>query len=259
MCSDAQSCLTLCDPVDCRPPGSSVHGISQQEHCSGLPFPLQGIFPTQGSNLCLLHLLPWQVDSLPPVPPGKPCWRLRAPQLEILLPCFLSHHPILLLSWPIDLSSGHQPGETSRVGCPEPHSREKGATSKSNCSQTRGGTSHLARLQPCRLLCICTAWGQSSLCCGPCCDPGLRAGVAHLLAHRSLATAWGCCSHCLLTPRCLVPFTAEKKLEPNNINSYVDQNRQMFLIQVGWLPHGPRALSLWGPHDAAPALSTPWI
>ena len=25
----AQSCLPLCDPVDCSPPGSSVHGISQ--------------------------------------------------------------------------------------------------------------------------------------------------------------------------------------------------------------------------------------
>ena len=25
----AQSCPTLCDPVDCSPPGSSVHGISQ--------------------------------------------------------------------------------------------------------------------------------------------------------------------------------------------------------------------------------------
>ena len=27
LCSVAQSCLTLCDPVDCSPPGSSVHGI----------------------------------------------------------------------------------------------------------------------------------------------------------------------------------------------------------------------------------------
>ena len=27
--SVAQSCLTLCDPVDCSPPGSSIHGISQ--------------------------------------------------------------------------------------------------------------------------------------------------------------------------------------------------------------------------------------
>ena len=25
----AQSCLTLCDPMDCSPPGSSVHGIFQ--------------------------------------------------------------------------------------------------------------------------------------------------------------------------------------------------------------------------------------
>ena len=25
----AKLCLTLCDPVDCNPPGSSIHGISQ--------------------------------------------------------------------------------------------------------------------------------------------------------------------------------------------------------------------------------------
>ena len=25
----AQSCLTLCDPMDCSPPGSSVHGVLQ--------------------------------------------------------------------------------------------------------------------------------------------------------------------------------------------------------------------------------------
>ena len=29
VCVCAQSCLTLCDPMDCSPPGSSVHGISQ--------------------------------------------------------------------------------------------------------------------------------------------------------------------------------------------------------------------------------------
>ena len=33
---------------------------------------LQGIFPTQGSNPRLLHLLPWQAGSLTLVPPGKP-------------------------------------------------------------------------------------------------------------------------------------------------------------------------------------------
>ena len=35
VCAVTQSCLTLCDPIDCNPPGSSVHGISQQEYWSG--------------------------------------------------------------------------------------------------------------------------------------------------------------------------------------------------------------------------------
>ena len=45
----------------CSPPGSSVHGILQARilQCH---FLLQGIFPTQGSNLCLLCLLLWQAD-----------------------------------------------------------------------------------------------------------------------------------------------------------------------------------------------------
>ena len=33
---------------------------------------LQGIFPTQGSNLHLFHLLPWQAGPWPLAPPGKP-------------------------------------------------------------------------------------------------------------------------------------------------------------------------------------------
>ena len=50
-----QLCLTLCDPVDCSLPGSSVHGIL---HAKILEWVLlQGIFLTQGSNLCLFHLL----------------------------------------------------------------------------------------------------------------------------------------------------------------------------------------------------------
>ena len=37
----------------------------RQEYWSGLPFPSQWIFPFRGSNPHLLHLLHWQVDSLP--------------------------------------------------------------------------------------------------------------------------------------------------------------------------------------------------
>ena len=37
----------------------------------GCHFLLQEIFPTQGLNPSLLHLLHWQVESLPLAPPGK--------------------------------------------------------------------------------------------------------------------------------------------------------------------------------------------
>ena len=67
------SCLTLWDPMDCSPPGSSVHGDSPGKNPGmGWHFLLQGIFPTQGLNPCLLCLLHCQVGSLPLAPPGKP-------------------------------------------------------------------------------------------------------------------------------------------------------------------------------------------
>ena len=52
-----QSCLTLCDPMDCSPPGSSVHGISGKYNGVDCHFLLQGIFSTQGLNPRLLCLL----------------------------------------------------------------------------------------------------------------------------------------------------------------------------------------------------------
>ena len=47
-------------------------GIPQQNTALGCHFLLQGIFPTQGLNLCLIHLLHCQVGSLPLAPSGKP-------------------------------------------------------------------------------------------------------------------------------------------------------------------------------------------
>ena len=51
-----QLCLTLCNPTDYSPPGSSVHSDSPGKNtgmdCHAL---LQGIFPTQGSNPGLPH------------------------------------------------------------------------------------------------------------------------------------------------------------------------------------------------------------
>ena len=41
-------CLTLCDPTDCSPPGSSVHGISQARILEWVPFPSPGDLPDPG-------------------------------------------------------------------------------------------------------------------------------------------------------------------------------------------------------------------
>ena len=68
-----QSCLTLCDPIDCSPPGSSICGILQARILEWVAMTSsRGSSPTQGSNPSLLHLLHWQVSSLPLAPPEKP-------------------------------------------------------------------------------------------------------------------------------------------------------------------------------------------
>ena len=52
----AQSCPTLCDPMDCSLQRSSVHEIfTGKSTGAGCHFLLQRIFPTQGSNLGLSH------------------------------------------------------------------------------------------------------------------------------------------------------------------------------------------------------------
>ena len=61
----AQSCPTLCKPMNCSPPGSSVHGILQAKYWRGLPFPPPVDLPDPSIKPCLLHLLGWQADSLP--------------------------------------------------------------------------------------------------------------------------------------------------------------------------------------------------
>ena len=51
----AQLCLILCDPMDCSPPGSSVHKILQARVLEWVAISYsRGIFPTQESNQSLL-------------------------------------------------------------------------------------------------------------------------------------------------------------------------------------------------------------
>ena len=65
LCSVAQSCLTLCNLMDCNPPGSSVHGDSPGKNTGVVAMPSSwvGIKPKSPAL---------QANSLLTEPPGKP-------------------------------------------------------------------------------------------------------------------------------------------------------------------------------------------
>ena len=68
MCAKSlQSCWTLCDTMDCSPPGSSIHGILQARILQWVAVPSY-----RGSSLLREGTCILDVGSLPPVPPGKP-------------------------------------------------------------------------------------------------------------------------------------------------------------------------------------------
>ena len=63
----AQSYLTLCDLVDCSPPGSSVHGILQARILGWV-----AILFSRGSSPPRDGIQFLQANSSPSEPPGKP-------------------------------------------------------------------------------------------------------------------------------------------------------------------------------------------
>ena len=65
----SQLCLTLCDPMDCSPPGTSIHGISQARILEWVAISFPGDLPNPGVELGSPTL--W-ADSLPSEPPGNP-------------------------------------------------------------------------------------------------------------------------------------------------------------------------------------------
>ena len=66
-----QSCRTLCEPMDCRQPGSSVHGISQARILVWISISFSRGSSQPGMEPTSLTFPAWHVDSLPLAPPGK--------------------------------------------------------------------------------------------------------------------------------------------------------------------------------------------
>ena len=109
--SVAKLCLTLCDLWTVASQVSSVHGISKARILRvDCHFLFQGIFPTQGWNLSLLH---WQGSSLPLGDQGRPflysTWSLLSFRDELFilsnLRTCLSYFLNIFSSFPFFLSS----------------------------------------------------------------------------------------------------------------------------------------------------------
>ena len=73
LCADAcaQSCPTLCDPMDCIPPGSSIHGIFQARILEGLSFPPLRDLPDIGIEPSSLVSPALASRVFTTAPPGK--------------------------------------------------------------------------------------------------------------------------------------------------------------------------------------------
>ena len=70
-CCVAQSCLNLCNLIDCRAPGSSSMGFSRQEYWSGSPCPPPGDLSNTGIEP-ESPVTPAQNGFFTTEPPGKP-------------------------------------------------------------------------------------------------------------------------------------------------------------------------------------------
>ena len=81
----AQSCLTLCNPMDYSLSGFSVHGILQARILEWVAIPLlQGNLPDPGIKPGFPAL---QADSLPSELAGKPHWQIlqiSCPEIQLL-------------------------------------------------------------------------------------------------------------------------------------------------------------------------------
>ena len=87
----AQSCLTLCNLMDCSPSGSSSHDTFQARI---LEYPPPGDLPAQELNLCFHGLLHWQADSLPLSHLGSLSRRnnkILGHFILVILPCVYTH------------------------------------------------------------------------------------------------------------------------------------------------------------------------
>ena len=98
LCLVAQSCPTLCDSMDCSPPGSSVHGIFQARILEwvAMPYSRGSSQPRDGTQVSCTAC-----GFLPSELPGKPIFLPTFPKLLFILLLELSTQVTILTNlWP---------------------------------------------------------------------------------------------------------------------------------------------------------------
>ena len=102
--SDVWLCVTLWTVAHQALLSMGFSRTHTQEYWSGFPCPPPGAFLTHKLNLCLLHLLHWQADSLPLAPLRKPHFSHRTPKLALEV----RPGPYPGKFWPgLEMNSGH--------------------------------------------------------------------------------------------------------------------------------------------------------
>ena len=93
----AQSCLTLCDPMDCNLLGFSVHGILQARTLEWvvMPFSRGSSRPRDWIHISCISCIGRWIFFLPLVPPGKPKQSILNKEDTVALEYYENNHPFL--------------------------------------------------------------------------------------------------------------------------------------------------------------------
>ena len=85
-CLATSAVSTLCDRMDCSPPGSSVHGMLQARVLEWVAMSFSRGSSQPRDQTCVSCLLHWQAGSLPLTPCGKPTAYVRLPRMSVFNP-----------------------------------------------------------------------------------------------------------------------------------------------------------------------------
>ena len=119
MLSLSQSCPTLCDPMDCSPPGSSVQGLFQARILEQVAISTPGYLPDPGIEPMSLMSPALAGGFFTTEPPGKPqgvCYPVVAAAAKLLQSCPTLCNPIDG-SPPGSPCPWDSPGKNTGVGC----------------------------------------------------------------------------------------------------------------------------------------------